>query len=136
MLLNGTGCGCFTSMTSIMPYNLVSLFLLAIFIGNSRSQYQPTWDSLDKRPLPDWYDEAKFGIFVHWGVFSVPSFGGGDLAEWFWYNWQGSKKAPTVAFMEKNYPPDFTYPDFAPMFKAELFDPNKWASLFQQSGAK
>ena len=132
MLLNGKGCGCFTSMTGIMPYNLVSLFLLAIFIGNSRSQYQPTWDSLDKRPLPEWYDQAKFGIFMHWGVYSVPSFGG----EWFWYNWQGHKQTTIVDFMKKNYPPDFTYPDFAPMFKAELFDPNKWASLFQQSGAK
>ena len=40
------------------------------------------WDELDKRPLPKWYDEAKLGIFLHWGVFSVPSFG-----EWFWYNW-------------------------------------------------
>jgi hypothetical protein len=40
------------------------------------------WDELDKRPLPKWYDEAKIGIFLHWGVFSVPSFG-----EWFWYNW-------------------------------------------------
>lgn len=42
--------------------------------------YDPTWESLDHRPLPAWFDEAKFGIFVHWGVFSVPSFG----SEWFW----------------------------------------------------
>lgn len=46
--------------------------------------YQPTWDSLDKRPLPDWYDQAKFGIFIHWGVFSVPSY----VSEWFWWYWQ------------------------------------------------
>jgi hypothetical protein len=50
------------------------------------TQYTPTWGSLDSRPLPTWYDEAKFGIFIHWGVFSVPSFG----SEWFWYNWQGT----------------------------------------------
>lgn len=48
-------------------------------------KYYPRWDSLDKRPLPDWYDNAKFGIFIHWGIFSVPSFG----SEWFWNNWQG-----------------------------------------------
>ena len=48
------------------------------------TKYQPTWDSLDKRPLPVWYDQAKFGIFIHWGVFSVPSF----VSEWFWWYWQ------------------------------------------------
>lgn len=47
-------------------------------------RYLPNWDSLDTRPLPAWYDQVKFGIFIHWGVFSVPSFG-----EWFWYNWRG-----------------------------------------------
>ena len=50
------------------------------------TRYTPAWDSLDSRPLPQWYDEAKFGIFIHWGVFSVPSFG----SEWFWNNWQGT----------------------------------------------
>lgn len=49
------------------------------------NQYSPTWDSLDRRPLPTWYDDAKIGIFIHWGVFSVPSFG----SEWFWNNWKG-----------------------------------------------
>ena len=52
---------------------------------NKNLRYTPDWDSLDTRPLPAWYDEAKFGIFIHWGVFSVPSFG----SEWFWLNWQG-----------------------------------------------
>ena len=47
-------------------------------------KYQPTWESIDSRPLPSWYDEAKFGIFIHWGVFSVPSF----VSEWFWWYWK------------------------------------------------
>ena len=51
-----------------------------------QSPYLPTWDSLDKRPLPAWYDQAKFGIFIHWGVFSVPSF----VSEWFWWYWKVS----------------------------------------------
>lgn len=51
----------------------------------SAAKYLPTWPSLDSRPLPSWYDEAKLGIFIHWGVFSVPSFG----SEWFWNNWKG-----------------------------------------------
>lgn len=54
--------------------------------SSSHCTYRPTWDSLDSRPLPSWYDNAKFGIFIHWGVFSVPAMG-----EWFWYNWKGIK---------------------------------------------
>lgn len=48
------------------------------------TKYDPTWESLDARPLPSWFDEAKFGIFIHWGVFSVPSYG----SEWFWSLWK------------------------------------------------
>lgn len=53
--------------------------------SKSSLRYLPTWNSLDKRPLPKWYDGAKIGIFIHWGVFSVPSFG----SEWFWMYWKG-----------------------------------------------
>lgn len=56
-----------------------------VLLLTKQSKYAPTWSSLDSRPLPPWYDEAKFGIFIHWGVFSVPSFG----SEWFWNNWKG-----------------------------------------------
>nr|XP_018901914.1 PREDICTED: alpha-L-fucosidase [Bemisia tabaci] len=95
--------------------------------------YKPTWESLDKRPLPTWYDEAKFGIFVHWGVFSVPSF----KTEWFWSNWKGEKPSKIVVdLMNKNYRPNFTYQEFAKDFTAEFFDPNEWVDLFKASGAK
>lgn len=63
-------------MGALAVLSLVALVL----IGTSRAQYKPNWESLDSRPLPEWYDQAKFGIFIHWGVFSVPSFG----SEWFW----------------------------------------------------
>ncbi|XP_005097744.3 alpha-L-fucosidase [Aplysia californica] len=96
------------------------------------AKYLPTWESLDSRPLPDWYDEAKLGIFIHWGVFSVPSF----RSEWFWWDWQGVKTNDTVEFMKKNYKPDFTYGDFAKQFTAEFFEASEWARIFQDSGAK
>ncbi|CAH2268887.1 tissue alpha-L-fucosidase isoform X2 [Pararge aegeria] len=93
--------------------------------------YAPDWKDLDTRPLPEWYDKAKIGIFMHWGVYSVPSFG----SEWFWSNWKsGDNKS--IEFMNKNYPPGFTYQDFAPMFTAEFFDADAWASLFYKAGAK
>jgi len=106
--------------------------VIVLILAHTTSQhYEPNWDSLDTRPLPAWYDEAKFGIFLHWGVFSVPSFG----SEWFWEAWHTGQK-PTVEFMKKNYPPDFTYADFAADFKAELFNPEQWADIFEAAGAK
>ncbi|XP_004923234.1 putative alpha-L-fucosidase [Bombyx mori] len=94
-------------------------------------RYSPDWNDLDTRPLPEWYDKAKIGIFLHWGVYSVPGFG----SEWFWSNWKGGNRQ-CIDFMTKNYPPGFTYQEFAPAFKAEFFDPDKWADLFVKAGAK
>ena len=94
-------------------------------------RYDPTWASLDTRPLPAWYDAAKFGIFVNWGVYSVPSF----HSEWFWEAW-ASGDASVVQFMKANYPPGFTYADFAAQFTAEFFDPDRWTDVFKAAGAK
>ena len=110
----------------------IALSVILCCAGLVVAEYSPDWASLDSRPLPPWYDEAKFGIFIVWGVYSVPSFG----SEWFWERWQGEKQKDYVDFMTKNYPPGFQYTDFAPMLKAELFDPNEWAKLFSDAGAK
>lgn len=62
------------------------LFVILSTIALSYSQYTPDWDSIDARPLPQWYDEAKLGIFIHWGVYSVPA----ASNEWFgaeWFEW-------------------------------------------------
>ena len=104
----------------------------------AETKYEAKWESLDKRPCPQWFQDAKFGIFIHWGVYSVPSWGAPkEYAEWYWHN-MSDKKAdnPWRAFHEKNYGKDFDYKDFAPMFRAELFDPDQWADIFYRSGAK
>ncbi|XP_012245713.2 alpha-L-fucosidase [Bombus impatiens] len=102
-------------------------------IKTAINQYSPTWDSLDRRPLPTWYDDAKIGIFIHWGVFSVPSFG----SEWFWNNWKEEQIDTKYRdFMKQRYPPSFTYQDFAHEFTAEFFNATQWSELFQASGAK
>ncbi|MBT9333032.1 alpha-L-fucosidase [Acidipila sp. 4G-K13] len=91
------------------------------------------WDSLKKYKVPDWYQDAKFGIFIHWGVYSVPAFGD----EWYPRKMyiQGS---PEFKHQIATYGPEtkFGYKDFIPMFHAEHFDPQAWAALFKESGAK
>lgn len=65
--------------------NQICPFYSYLFLLVTSGKYEPTWESIDSRPLPDWYDEVKLGIFIHWGVYSVPSFG----SEWSWWNWKG-----------------------------------------------
>ena len=95
--------------------------------------YEASWESLSAYQVPKWYREARFGIFIHWGVYSVPAFGN----EWYPRNMymQGS---PEFAHHVKTYGShkDFGYKDFIPMFRAENFDAEEWAELFRKAGAK
>jgi len=126
---------------------LLPLALLLASFTLSAQTYQPAWESLDKRPVPQWFEDSKFGIFIHWGVYSVPSWGPtGDsigvydkYSEWYWNKLinTGSKVNKNFSrFHLKTYGPNFKYQDFAPMFKAELFNPDDWADLFKKAGAK
>lgn len=91
------------------------------------------WESLTAYTVPAWYEDAKFGIFIHWGIFSVPAFDN----EWYSRNMYIQD---SVAFKHhvETYGPQttFGYKDFIPMFKAEKFDPDGWATLFKQAGAQ
>ncbi|WP_324672555.1 alpha-L-fucosidase [Hymenobacter sp. GOD-10R] len=121
------------------------LLLLAGLVVGLRAQaqpsYEPTWSSLDQRPIPQWFTDAKFGIFIHWGVYSVPAYRPVSpkmyetYAEWYGADVYGN---PTLrqSFHNKNYGPTFTYRDFGPLFRAELFDPVRWADLFARAGAR
>ncbi|NQU54319.1 MAG: alpha-L-fucosidase [Bacteroidetes bacterium] len=107
----------------------------------AQKKYQPTWESIDSRPMPTWYNDAKFGIFIHWGPYSVPAFSKvGSYSEWYWNQLakrdKEGDKNETKEFHQRVYGEDFAYPDFIPMFKCELFDPNQWANTFKESGAK
>ena len=95
--------------------------------------YKDNWDSLSNHPLPEWFRNAKFGIFIHWGVYSVPAFG----SEWYSRNMyiQGSAE---FEHHIKTYGPhkEFGYKDFIPMFTAEKYNAAEWAELFQKAGAR
>lgn len=112
--------------------NTLACAALALFAA----AYQPNWESLDQRPTPQWFEDAKFGIFIHWGVYSVPAWGEKTkYAEWYWHDMM-NKNGGTWKFHEKTYGADFKYEDFAPSFNAEMFDPDQWAAVFEKSGAK
>lgn len=94
-------------------------------------KYKDNWESLSKYGVAKWYRDAKFGIFIHWGVYSVPAY----FSEWYprlmYY-----KGNPVYWHHKKKYGKDFNYRDFIPMFKAEKFDAENWISLVKKSGAK
>ena len=129
---------------------LILLALASVLVTPLSAQtYQPTWESVDKRPTPDWFTEAKFGIFIHWGVYSVPAYapvipGKLAYAEWYWHQMTEGRDNPkanaietgTWAYQQKMFGPDYKYQNFAPQFRAQLFDPDQWAAIFAQSGAK
>ncbi len=125
--------------TGIIIFFLISSMIIA------QKQYQPTWESLDSRPLPEWFGNAKFGIFIHWGPYSVPAWSPkGTYSEWYQYWLQnktlfgnGKFKGDEVTkFHNRTYGKDFSYYDFAPMFTADLFEPDDWAQLFKDAGSK
>jgi alpha-L-fucosidase len=101
--------------------------------ANEKGPFRADWESLAAYQPPDWYKDAKFGIFIHWGVYSVPAFG----SEWYprMMYVQGS---PEYKHHIATYGPQdkFGYKDFIPRFKAEKFDPDAWARLFKDAGAK
>lgn len=115
---------------------IIALIILVAAVVSANAAYQPTWESIDSRPIPQWYDDAKFGIFIHWGVYSVPAWGPkGSYSEWYWH-YMNDPKHPTYKYHRENWPALSHYQDFAPMFKAELFNPDQWADIFARSGAK
>jgi len=123
----------------------------------SERRYLPTLDSVRQHPLPEWYDGAKLGIFVHWGLYSVPGWaasridlhrilteGGFDryfrenpYAEWY-LNSMKFEDGPTRAYHDRTFGPRFAYEDFQPIFEREsqTWVPDDWARLFQAAGAR
>ena len=98
-------------------------------------RYKPTWESLREHTTPQWFREAKFGIYTHWGIYAVPA--KGPNATWYPHNMY-PRRPVTIAISQatNGHPSKFGYKDFIPQFTAEKFDPDEWAELFSRSGAK
>jgi alpha-L-fucosidase len=125
------------------------ILVIAIFyiskLCYSQTEYEANWASIDKRPVPTWFEDAKFGIFIHWGLFSVPAWApvgeniNDKYAEWYWKKLTDPKAETHQYFTDfhnKTYGGSFKYQDFVKGFTCELFEPNGWATLFLEAGAK
>lgn len=114
--------------------------------------YTGTWKSIRRHQVPQWYHDCKFGIFVHWGIYSVPAYAprtwelgevpcdenwfcNNPYAEWY-YNSLHVGEGPTYEHHIRTYGKDFRYEDFIPLWKAENWDPTQWADLFRRAGAR
>ena len=101
--------------------------------GIMQGPFSNSWDSLEGYRIPQWYKDAKFGIFIHWGLYCVPAFG----SEWYPRNMYregtGEFEHHIDTYGSQN---KFGYKDFIPMFQAEKFDAESWAELFKKAGAR
>ena len=101
-------------------------------------RYEANWESLKGYSVPEWFKDAKLGIFIHWGVYAVPAFDN----EWyprFMYRDEVSRKGPNYyQHHRETWGPqaEFGYKDFVPLFKAENWDPAAWVDLFKRAGAR
>lgn len=134
---------------------VLAAFALASTVSSAQTpvQYQPTVKSLDTHPLPQWYAGAKLGIFIHYGLYSVPGWAplshpehdfsnvdyikNNPYAEWY-LNVMRIPGSPTQIYHREHYGANFGYYDFAPIFNRESkkWNPDQWATVFREAGAK
>ncbi|KAJ2991579.1 hypothetical protein NUW58_g2464 [Xylaria curta] len=107
------------------------------------TDWTPEPDNLARHEAPDWFDGAKFGIFIHWGVYAVTGWGNStpheSYAEWFWWYSTHHPQADPSGFYDyrlRTYGPDWAYDDTFPYFTASRFDPKEWVDLFADAGAQ
>lgn len=137
-------------------YLYLAVCLFFVFSSNAEESYQPNWNSLaNHNEAPEWFRNAKFGIYFHWGPYSVPAFGNEHYPRTMYGHPSGKK--PVENKLKKNYTAalgfqsfrehefhiskygnlnDFEYHDLIPLFKAEKFDAYEWAALFKKAGAR
>lgn len=112
---------------------LASSVTLILNAGDNAPKFEPTWESLEQYECPEWFRDAKFGIYTHWGVYSVPE----TASDWYGHNMY-DKKHPNYESHIKTYGKvdSFGYKDLVPHFTAPKFDADEWADLFVESGAR
>jgi alpha-L-fucosidase len=136
-----------------MKISKFCVFLMVLIMSavlGAQARYTASWASVDKHnPSPEWFKDAKFGIYFHWGVFCVPAFGDEWYPRWMYCGWHGDRNHHIATFGDPNSWPYHNFINgandksgkfvqFAPKLKSEggKFDPVEWATLFDSAGAK
>lgn len=109
---------------------MISEYLKTIDSVIENGKFKDNWESLSQFKIPSWYSERRFGIFIHWGVYSVPAY----CSEWY-PRLMYKKGHPAAIHHEKIYGRDFEYRHFIEKFKPEKFNADEWVQLFKKSGA-
>ena len=119
------------------------LTLIALISVNNCSPpaptYEPTWESLLKAPVPEWIMDAKFGIYTHWGVYSVPAYSTNVYGQRMYNSWEKDEQGDGIRkYHEEKYGSifEFGYKEFVPMFTAPKFDPVEWVDVMKSGGVK
>jgi alpha-L-fucosidase len=137
----------------VSPLLAAILFAALALVAAPAINYEPTIESLSQHPLPQWFADAKLGIFIHWGLYSVPGWAPlvhpnhdfestdyithNPYAEWY-LNSMRLEGSPTQAYHREHYGANYDYYNFAPTFDHQIqkWNPDAWATIFQQAGAK
>lgn len=123
-------------MRKVLSFGLI---VVAVMLAQAGT-YEASWESLNTRPCPQWWKDAKFGIFVHWGLYSVPAYAvpdqPADKTYLCYAEWYGARANGAYADYQRRHHPKKSYQDLATDFTAEHFDAKLWAELFRKSGAK
>lgn len=146
-------------MVQVRRNRMLVLALVVAFViapqlrAQAPAHYEPTLNSLNRHHLPEWYADAKLGIFVHWGLYSVPGWAplthpnhdfrtqdyimNNPYAEWY-YNSMRIDGSPTQAYHREHYGANYNYYNFAPIFDQDIqkWSPEKWAQIFHDAGAR
>ena len=137
-------CGCSPTVAPETPATIsfsgdIAADLQEIDAAIAEGPFEASWPSLETNGIPEWYQDAKLGIFIHWGVYAVPAFGN----EWYprrMYLDEIDERRNVNLFQHhlKTFGPhkEFGYKDFIPKFQAENYNPDEWVALFEEAGAK
>jgi alpha-L-fucosidase len=123
-----------SSMRKISICLIMAAGILSTFTScNNSKKYRATWESLQTHEIPEWFRDAKFGIYFHWGLYSVPAYKNEWYSHWMYVGGHEINK-----YHIEHYGPldKFGYKDFIPMFTAEKFNADEWVDLFVQAGAR
>jgi alpha-L-fucosidase len=134
-----TAAAALTLLCSCKPEKKPSFNPDSVASSKGTEVFQPDWDNMAANyTCPDWFQDAKFGIFIGWGVYSVPAFGNDWYPRNMYMKDAGWAYKLTYDYHRETYgdQTEFGYKDFIPLFKAEKFDADAWIALFKAAGAK